>query len=297
MLYINKNGEMFGDEVKVGQFPDKTQLIKLDNTFLYKQDLYPEENPLTITWVYNSDLEVMTLWHLVCHIKSVLGSDTHLILYMPYVPNARMDRTHEAYEVFTLKHFCTLINAMDFDRVVVLDPHSDVCVGLLDRVFVDRLMLKTLIEDVTKDKDCVFFPDAGAKKRYSGILKAGQPVFYGEKVREWSTGKILGLEVKSEGYDVTQLKDKSVILIDDIIAYGGTMYHSIKKLKELGVGKVYIYCTHLENSVLDKEKSTLLEMLNDGTVEMLYTTESLFNGKHDRINVLGLRTSYTPGCF
>lgn len=290
MLYLNKNGDMFGDPIKPGQFPDKTQIVKLDNTFLYQQDLYKHEWPLAITWIYENDAEMATLMYVVRHLQNELGSLSHIILYLPYIPNARMDRTKERYEVFTLKYFCEFINSLNFDRVIVFDPHSDVSVCMLDRVFVDKQRLNDIIRDMAKKAQCVFFPDAGAKKRYAGCLPSDKPVYYGEKVREWSTGKILGLDVKSEGYDVADLKGKSVVLIDDIIAYGGTMYYSVKKLKELGVGSVIIYCSHLENSVLDEEKSTLLPMLNDGTVEALWTTDSLFRGDHKRI----LQTSVEP---
>lgn len=218
MLYLNKNGDMFGDPIKAGQFPDKTQIVKLDNTFLYQQDLYKHEWPLAITWIYENDAEMATLMYVVRHLQNELGSLSHITLYLPYIPNARMDRTKERYEVFTLKYFCEFINSLNFDRVIVFDPHSDVSVGMLDRVFVDKQRL------------------------------------------------------------------------NDIIAYGGTMYYSVKKLKELGVGSVIIYCSHLENSVLDEEKSTLLPMLNDGTVEALWTTDSLFTGEHKRI----LQTSVEP---
>ena len=44
-------------------------------------------------------------------------------------------------------------------------------------------------------------------------------------------------------------------MIDDIISYGGTMYYSAKKLKELGVGKIYAYATHVENSLIFKGKT------------------------------------------
>ena len=57
-------------------------------------------------------------------------------------------------------------------------------------------------------------------------------------------------------------------------------------LKEAGVGKIYAYATHTENSILDREKGTLIKSLENNTVERLFTTNSLFSGKHDKITVL-----------
>ena len=71
-------------------------------------------------------------------------------------------------------------------------------------------------------------------------------------------------------------------MFDDIISYGGSMYYGALKLKELGVDKIYAYASHTENSILDKEKGTLIKLLE----ERLFTTSSLFTGKHEKITVL-----------
>lgn len=109
---------------------------------------------------------------------------------------------------------------------------------------------------------------------------------YGEKIRDWDTGKILGLNVKTNGID---LKDKTVLMIDDIISYGGSLYYSALKLKEFGVRRIYAYASHTENSVLNRKKGTLIKALDDHTVERLYTTDSLYNGVNDHITVLQVR--------
>ena len=97
------------------------------------------------------------------------------------------------------------------------------------------------------------------------------------------TGQIQGLEVITNGID---LEGKTVLMWDDIVSYGGSMYYGALKLKELGVDKIYAYASHTENSILDKEKGTLIKLLEDGTVERLFTTSSLFTGKHEKITVL-----------
>lgn len=108
---------------------------------------------------------------------------------------------------------------------------------------------------------------------------------YGAKKRDWKTGKILGLDITTNGID---LQKQTVLMIDDIIAYGGSLYYSAKELKRRGVDTIYAYATHTENSILDDEKGTLIKLLEDNTVERLYTTGSLFAGKHDKITVLEL---------
>ncbi len=60
------------------------------------------------------------------HLKN-LGYNVSLD--MPYIPNARQDRVKGENDVFTLKYFAEFINSLDFDRVFVLDPRSNVSGG------------------------------------------------------------------------------------------------------------------------------------------------------------------------
>jgi ribose-phosphate pyrophosphokinase len=75
-------------------------------------------------------------------------------------------------------------------------------------------------------------------------------------------------------------------MIDDIISYGGTMAYSADKLKEMGAVKIYAYASHTENSILDKEKGTFLNRLNDNIISGLFTTNSIYNGSHPKIRVI-----------
>ena len=75
-------------------------------------------------------------------------------------------------------------------------------------------------------------------------------------------------------------------MVDDIVSYGGSMKYGADRLKKLGVGKIFAYATHTENSVLDSNKGTLLKSLENDTVERLFTTNSLFTGSHEKITVM-----------
>jgi ribose-phosphate pyrophosphokinase len=203
-----------------------------------------------------------------------------------------MDRVKSYKEVFTLKYFAEIINSLNFRAVYTLDAHSDSSLALIDRI--NNASPNTIIADVIWNIPeidvrhlVVYFPDAGAYKRYKDLTAiANYPKVYGEKIRNWQTHRIEGLNVVTNG---TDLRGKSVLLIDDIISYGGTFYHSILKLKELGADKIYIYASHVENAIIDTERGTLIKLIDDGTVNMLYTTDSIFkteNNEGRNINVI-----------
>lgn len=267
---------MVTSNFKVVKFPDNTSLIKMsDSRSLGVNNKY-------IFWTYEDDEELVEVMFMAKHLKS-LGVKP--ILVMPYIPNARMDRVHsKENEVFTLKYFCEFINSLEFEQVLVFDAHSDVSMALLDRV--TAMDLKgVLAKAVDKSNpDVIYFPDAGAMKRYGGVIKeiCGDRklnVAYGNKVRDWDTGEIKGLEVMGNIPNGAK-----VLMIDDICSYGGTMYYSAKKLKELGAGDIEMYVSHCENSIADPEKGKVFK--EEGLIDKVYTTDSILTIEHPKIELV-----------
>lgn len=263
---IKINNKIFTIE----HFPDGTQRLKANC----------KDKNIKITWKYESEEE---LFSVIALAKTYINKDCKVSLVLPYIPNARMDRVKSKEEVFTLKIFCELLNQVGFEKITVLDAHSNVSLALLDKVEQDNISAAIYITALMKlPKDVIlYFPDEGSQKRYADLFP-NYKYIYGMKKRDWATGQIKGLDVINNGID---LKGKTILMIDDIISYGGSLYYSALKLKELGVGDIYAYATHTENSILDEEKGTLKKLLEDGTVKKLFTTDSLFTGKHEKIEV------------
>lgn len=117
--------------IEFSKFPDGTSSFR----FPLEKVGRPEENvPITVEWKYDGDRECILLFYLVKHIQYLY--DWPIRLYLPYIPNARMDRVKAPDEVFTLKWFSQFINSLGFSEVVVCDPHSDVSTALIDNVIV-----------------------------------------------------------------------------------------------------------------------------------------------------------------
>lgn len=260
-----------GNEIVTEYYPDGTKRLKANLS----------DKDIEITWKYKEDTEIFAVIALA---KSYMNKGCRVSLKMPYIPNARMDRVKSNEEVFTLKVFCELINQVGFEQITVLDAHSNVSLALLDRVKqmdVEAVIRRAAIENI-QSNIILYFPDEGSQKRYVDLFPEYRYVC-GMKKRDWATGQIKGLEVIDNGLD---LSGKTVLMIDDIISYGGSLYYSALKLKELGVDKIYAYATHTENSVLDENKGKLKKLLEDGTVERLFTTDSLFTGEFEKISVM-----------
>ena len=256
-----------GKQIEPGYFPDGTLLIK---HFTKKNE------KIHIDWQYENNEEILVVTFLTRHLQDKGIHDIEL--WMPYVPNARQDRTKRPEDVFTLKYFCEMINALNFSKVHVLDPHSDVTSALLHRV--EQMSVKPYVEEAVKQsgivasKDIIFYPDSGSQKRYSEQFQF--PNAFGIKQRDWETGEIKGLEVS--GY--LPKEPFNVLIIDDISSFGGTFYFSALKLKALGADQIDLYITHCENSILEGK------LMEGDLIRHIYTTSSLLTNTHEKITVL-----------
>lgn len=123
MIFVN------GKEISFTSFPDGTTSFRFDAGRAMTYD---------IEWLYDGDHECILVWYLVNHIRSNRDRSVEINLSMPYIPNARMDRVKSRDEVFTLKWFSDFINALEFNSVLVRDPHSSVSEALINRVVSDE---------------------------------------------------------------------------------------------------------------------------------------------------------------
>ena len=294
MYICNKMITVQDKIIDVKRFPDGTQML-LD----FEVDVLYRPTPIKIVWCYESEDEALTLLYIKKHLENnyKAGYKANIELYMPYVPNGRMDRVKSDKEIFTLKHFCWFINSLGFDKVYIMDPHSIVSEALIDNVCVLRpsniisiVIDKMLCLNDFEREVVIYFPDDGAYKRYKDLpCFIGLKCVYGKKERDWKTGQIIGIKVCDANGEVLpphMLDNVDVLMVDDIISYGGTLAYSADKLKELGAIKICAYATHVEDSAINTDKGTLLKRINSGVVDFVYTTNSLFHEEHPNFVII-----------
>ena len=254
---IKLNGQI----IEQNHFPDGSLLMKVDP----QGDKFEmDRGAIIIDWHYENDAELFTLICLKRHLDRHFTNPS-IVLYMPYIPHARMDRVKADEDVFTLKYFCETINSLHFDIVFITDVHSNVAPALLEHVV--QLKVTSTIERVKEDcgAQVLCFPDEGAMKRYSS--NATKPFAFGMKNRDWATGQILGLNIINSD----NIVGKDVLIIDDICSRGGTFYHSATALKTAGAKSVKLYITHCENTIKDGQ------IFDSDLIDTIFTTHSLIH--------------------
>ena len=260
MITLVDSTSHWSEVVKQSHFPDGTLHVNMPSNY-FDYD--------TILWNYENDAELFTLICVKGHYENA-----SIILNMPYIPHARMDRVQRVEDVFTLKYFCQVINSLNFNKVIVRDAHSNVALALLNRVInipSDDDIKEAIdhIEYYEKEIPVLFFPDEGAMKRYSSKLNL--PYTFGIKKRDWETGKILGLQLINGEI----VKDRNVLIVDDICSRGGTFYHAANALKEAGAKNIYLYVTHAEHTMIEGD------MYNQDVIKKIFTTDSIFKPEWD----------------
>lgn len=263
MLILNNK------EVVVKKFPNGESFIDL-------KDILVNEyiNEIKLRFESNEDIAHLIFLKGYLDEKNLVSS-----LIIPYIPYSRMDRT-EGVRVFTLKYFIRLINSMNYESVTVYEPHSDVCVALLDRVRVVDMTIeitKELIGEVSSKSDTdlyLVYPDAGAAKRYSKQINCDK-VLTANKERDFNTGYINKLEISGK----VNFNSFNAIIVDDLCSKGGTFMMTAKKLKEMGAMDIYLVVTHCENTIFDGE------ILSSDLISKVYTTNSILNKEDKKILV------------
>ena len=274
MLTMNgkKIGKKFGGEddpndMTLNRFPDGTLGIDMEK---------PQgSDPMQIEWLYEGDEELFAVYALTRHLQS-LGHTVNL--YMPYIPNARMDRPDkEGKRVFTLRYFTEIINLLDFGKVTVLDPHSTVSIALINKLedLDPKKYLDIVLSKISTSNLMMYYPDEGAMKRYSKLVE--MPYAFGVKVRDFMTSNIERYNIEGES-----VEGKDILIVDDICSKGGTFCYAAKQLKDCGAKHIYLYITHCENHILNGD------VLKGDLIERVFTTNSICTAKHERLEVIKL---------
>lgn len=249
-----------GNEVQFEEFPNGETRIVEDSVSLL------DFGRQTISFKYESDSDLIKLMFVKSFIDSRKKTSSIFELTIYYMPYSRMDRSENG-SAFTLKYIADFINGLKFDRVKVIEPHSDVTPALLNSVeakYINFDLLPIVMKEVgfDKEEDFIMFPDAGASKRYHNMRDI-KNVLIGHKSRNFQTGKITDFNLVGD-FEGTGNK---VIIVDDLSSYGGTFVHSAKALREEGFEEIYLLVAHAENSIF---KGKLFNY-----VDKVFTTDSI----------------------
>ncbi|MBI5807163.1 MAG: ribose-phosphate pyrophosphokinase [Ignavibacteriales bacterium] len=168
------------------------------------------------------------------------ASANRVTAVMPYFGYARQDRKDQPRVAITAKLIANLITTAGADRVITMDLHASQIQGFFDIPF-DHLYASPVFSNIFKENFenlVVVSPDVGGIKiarSYAKRLNAGLVVI---DKRRPKPNVVEVMEV------IGDVKDKNVLLVDDLIDTGGTFINAVKALKERGAKEIFGAVTH-----------------------------------------------------
>jgi ribose-phosphate pyrophosphokinase len=196
------------------------------------------------------------------------ASARSIIAVIPYFGYARQDRKDKPRTSIGAKLMCNLLTTAGVSRVITMDLHADQIQGFFE-VPVDHLFASNVFIPMVKNSGweniSIASPDTGGTKRASTYAKAlNCELAIGYKQRE-KQNEVASLQI------IGDVKDKNVILVDDIIDTAGTLCKAAARIKEMGAKSVRAMCAHglFSGDALEKiENSVLDEVLITDTIPM-----------------------------
>lgn len=188
------------------------------------------------------------------------ASARHITVIVPYYGYARQDRKTRGREPISAKLVADLMSTAGVTRVVTMDLHAGQIQGFFD-VPVDHLMstsiLAKYIKSMKLENLTIVSPDLGGVTRARELAdRLGAPIAIIEKRRpEPGVAKVMNI--------IGTVKDRSCVLVDDIVDTAGSLCEGAKALDKAGAMGVYAAVCHpvLTDPATERIKNSCLKQL------------------------------------
>jgi len=160
---------------------------------------------------------------------------------IPYFGYARQDKKGKPRVPIGAKLIANLLTSAGVDRVMTMDLHADQIQGFFD-IPVDHLYSSSVfipyIESLKLSNLTIASPDMGGSNRansYAKFLNSELVICYKHREKANEVGKMLL---------IGDVKDKDVVLVDDMVDTAGTLTKAADLMIEMGANSVRAVCTH-----------------------------------------------------
>ncbi|UCD02373.1 MAG: ribose-phosphate diphosphokinase [Promethearchaeota archaeon] len=231
---INTENKTFPDGENYLRINIEDETIFIDKEVIIVQSTGPSASG-------NQNTRLMELFMIIDSVKRMGAA--RIIVVVPYLAYARQDKIFRPGETQFANVIFRIINSLGINELYTVDLHAP---EVLDECSCKAINIDSmkLLADYIKTQGAedivVVSPDKGAIERSKAFARnfgENIPVEVIEKERDFKTG-----EIKMSGS--LDLKDKDVVISDDIISTGGTMASAIKIAKASGARKIFAVATH-----------------------------------------------------
>ena len=211
----------------------------------------------------NSD----NLMELLLMIDAAKRASAHsVIAVIPYFGWARQDRKDKPRVSIGAKLVADLLSVAGIDRLITMDLHADQIQGFFN-IPVDHLYASAVflpyIQSLQLENLVIATPDVGGSKRASTFSKyLGVPLVLCNKTRE-KANVVATMQI------IGDVKDKNVVIIDDMVDTAGTITKAADIMKQAGAKTVRACASHCVMS------GPASERVQDSALEEIVFTDSI----------------------
>ena len=196
------------------------------------------------------------------------ASSARVTAIIPYMGYARQDRRTRSTRVpISAKVVANMLEAAGIDRLLTIDLHADQIQGFFDIPLDNVYASPVLLGDVWKHKypnQMVVSPDIGGVVRARALAKRLEDAdlaIIDKRRPNPNESEVMNI--------IGDVKDRSCIIIDDLVDTAGTLCNAAAALKERGAQLVTAYCTH---AVLS---GNALSNINGSQLDELVVTDTI----------------------
>lgn len=197
---------------------------------------------------------------------------------IPYFGWARQDRKDKPRVSIGAKLIADLLHASGITRLVTMDLHADQIQGFFNCP-VDHLYASTVIlpylKSLNLDDLCIASPDVGGSKRANTFAKyLGCPLVLCNKTR-------LRANVVDSMQIIGDVRDKNVIIVDDMVDTAGTLTMAADVMIEHGAKSVRAAASHC---VMSGSASELVD--KSPLIELVFSNSIPYHGNSKKVKQL-----------
>jgi ribose-phosphate pyrophosphokinase len=194
---------------------------------------------------------------------------------IPYFGYARQDRKDMPRVAITAKLVANLLMEAGADRIITMDLHAAQIQGFFD-IPVDHLYASGVFLNYFRtfniENLAVASPDVGSIKMARAYAKRlhADLILIDKRRPKQNVAEIMNI--------IGEVKDKNILIIDDLMDTGGTFVNAVKALKDKGAKDIYGACTHpiLSGDALEKiNNSSITKVLVSDTIPLKYQSPKI----------------------
>lgn len=208
------------------------------------------------------------------------ASAASIIAVIPYFGWARQDRKDKPRVSIAAKLVADLLTTAGVDRVITMDLHADQIQGFFD-IPVDHLYASSVfipyIQSLKLENLVIASPDVGGAKRANNYAKyLNVPLVLCHKQRAKAN-------VVAQMTVIGDVKDKDVVLVDDMVDTAGTITKAADLMIANGARSVRALCSH---AIMSDPASERVD--NCALTEMMFTNSIPFNKNCQKATILSV---------